>query len=88
MSSDLDRKAKFLEQLPLDGRFHILPWLNPTPRKTNQPRSTNMLRTPDDQEVSVFVENSDDRMASLIPRGEARLARGIRFVRIGAHKLL
>jgi hypothetical protein len=72
MPSDLYWKAEFLEQLPLDGRFHILPWLNPTPGKTNQPRSTNMLRTPDDQEVSVLVENSDNRMASLVPRSPRR----------------
>jgi hypothetical protein len=66
MPQDFNGQAEFLHQLAFDGRIDILSWLNPSSWKTNKPRSPNKLRTSDHQEVSVFVENSNHCMASLV----------------------
>jgi hypothetical protein len=66
MPQDFNGQAEFLHQFAFDGRLDILTRLNPASWETNKPWSPNKLRTSDHKEMSVFVENSNHGMASLV----------------------
>jgi hypothetical protein len=82
MPSDLDPKIEFLDQLAFDGRLKVLSRLDSSTRETDQTRSADELRTSNDQKLSFFIENPDNRMAASV---SVRLTVGVLGVKIIAH---
>jgi hypothetical protein len=82
MPSDLDPQIEFFDQFAFDSRLKVLTRLDSSSWETDQTRSADELRTSNDQELSFFIENPDNRMAASV---SVRLTVGVLGVKIVTH---